>query len=230
MKPGVLFVGVSIAVLLAGCQTTRTFVPAAGDPSSSETVDHQTWRVSEGRDRVAVRWIVPTETAHPHAQLLAIRVTNHSPDDRVLAAGAISVVSGAKAVRSFTPHERARQIERNARLMFLSIEAQRHAEEVSSARLTPDGELLPSPAPAMKAQQAALRLDQTVDAARAEIDRMLGSRVIPAGETRDGLLMLHGEDIVAGQPLTVSVRVGGETYTFRFDVHPGSSAPQASTP
>jgi len=223
------FVMLAAALLLAGCHAPLRIVPAADAPQTTETIDGDAWIVSHRRDRVAMRWVAPATSTAAAPPTFAIEVDHPGPDALVVALADISVASGEKPVRLFTPDEQVAQIQRHARLAALSIEAQRHEDTVREEKQIFDAGgwagSLPSPGPAMKAQAAILRLDQSVAAARGDVARMWDRLVIPAGGSGRGLVLLHGEDIIPHQPLTVTARIGGETHTFYFAAIRGGASP-----
>lgn len=207
-----------IGLVLGGCNAPLRIAPAADSPQATATDPGGTWLVSARRNRVAARWQASGVSRHAEPPALVIRATNFGTDPLALAPGDVSVVSGGQPVRPYTPNERAREINRRARMRALSIDAQRHEEEVREQKQAFfTTETLPSPGPAMNAQAATLRLDQSVAAAQAGAARLFDRLAIPAGHTGTGVVMFHAEDIAPGQPLIVSVRVGDETHTFRFD-------------
>lgn len=214
-----------LILLLAGCQAPRRIVPAEGSPQPSQTIAGEVWLVSPPPGSVAVRCLTPEMSRLASPPGFAIRVTNHGASDLVFSLRDVSATSGANPVRLYSPAERAAQVERSVRLETLSIEARRRQETIRSEQrpLARAGstDALPSPAPALAAQEATLRLNQAAAVARAGVASMLDRLVVPPGGSGGGLVMIHAEDLAANQPLVLRVRFAGETSTFHFAVAPG---------
>ncbi len=230
-------VGIAITLLLGGCAAPALTVAKTSPLTPSFENGVPTLR-SQKVCCVLVGQLSQRISTEPEAfPTFCVAITNGTRDLLAISPENFSAVSGGKRVRVLNQRQHLQLIarsrlaaERFARMdmpsrPIVGRDAAGNLHQYSRTPHLPTGRDTYSPVSVINAAypSAFPKTAAAQDGQPAQPRRQLGCLTrcaLPPGMLVRGLLVLHGEDIQRGKPLTIIATIAGETHEFQFEVGP----------
>ncbi|MDQ8205441.1 hypothetical protein [Pelagicoccus sp. SDUM812003] len=214
---------IGVAAFLTGCSSTQLVISPVHEMGTMGSQNPEALTV-EKDSRVTVELLSPTFSKRiEEVPSFSITVENLSDESALLSTGSVKMTSGDQVVEAYDSEEYILRVH-----MGMQRKAQENSGRQTEMAMQNDAT---TSDPAMRDNSAALAKissSQMADKASAgrsaklklseELKQLISIHQIDPGETLQGIVKFHPDNIEAGRPLQLSVVFNGQSYEFEFDV------------